>query len=546
MLLRYFFGLFFLLILPNFSWSQLWEAYIQSTGTGMNEGIGVHLMEEGSIIYGGNFRNTFSFQSQSLNGESMQRGVVGKLFPDKSTAWVREFRSSQSVFLRSISVNGPAIAVAGEFSDTLFIGQDTLINSFQKGMFISFLDTNGNYYYTLNPDVNSASVNAVHFDEDGFVYATGDFFLHFNFDAYTLNSPNGMSFYLFKYDAYNQHLEWLVNSAGTGTYGKGVAKDQFGNVYAAGSYGNDTSFENETLPDANGAHNAFLVSYSNQGDLNWIRTMTGNGQIHGVDVKVNDEREVFFAGDFEFMIDSLGSVLTTSGVSNTFITKFTDSGEQIWIERIGGDDQDRPTALAIDSAGSPILLLNTAQSTSIGNIAVNSFGFKEPLLVKLHQQNGSLIWHQRITADAVSGVAYGSDIHLVDDRIVVTGRNVSGIQFGNDLFSAPNFSELFIAYFTDTLYAELIEEPNTTGLGSVTTMNDVYVFPNPSNSVFKVKTPDSITNWEVSVYELSGKLVLHETFHSSWFEFGEELRPGFYLLRMENGEFSYDQKIAKI
>lgn len=546
MKLRYLFMVFFLSVIPRLSVSQVWDEYIQAFGNGMSDGVGVSIALSGSIFYASNFKNTFVFQSDVLSGNAQQRGTIGKLFPDKSVSWALQIRSTQPLFLRDLALNGPAVAVAGEFSDSLFIGNDTIVTTHQKGMFISFFDTTGNYYYTLSPDVNSASVNAIYFDDKGFVYATGDFFLHFNFDTYALSSPNGMSFYMFKFDVYNQQLEWLVHSEGTGTYGQGIDKDLSGNVYAAGSYGNDTAFDGMLLPDANGAHNAFLVSYSASGELNWIRTMTGNGQIHGVDVKANSKGDVFLTGDFEFMIDSLdAAVLNAQGHANAFVCNYSAEGEMRWIERIGGNDQDKPTSLALDSAGAPVVLLNAGLSVTIGNVEIPSYGFVEPLIVKLNPQNGTLVWSKRITAVAVSGIVRGADLYIHEDQLIVTGANVSGLDFNGVSFNAPNFSEFFISMWTDTLYAVLSND--TTANVSVNQLwaEDFRVYPNPSVSSFTVSAP-SEQGWSLSVFDLSGKLVLNEDFHALNYEFGMNLHSGFYVLRIAHGEMYVDQKICKL
>ena len=71
---------------------------------------------------------------------------------------------------------------------------------------------------------------------------------------------------------------------------------------------------------------------------------------------------------------------------------------------------------------------------------------------------------------------------------------------------------------------------NPTGVQEVKAISDHVMFPNPFHSSFEVHV-DEPGKTQLDVYDLSGKVMLTSSFHSS-IKLGEQLQPGMYITRL--------------
>ena len=243
-MLKYHILLFFQLVF-SIAYSQVWEDLWYAEATGRNEGVAV-AQTAGGVVFGGNYRGQFEYDGTVLSESgNFQQGFLAKANKDGSLVWMHKIQASNSVFTEAVAVYDDVIAFGGVYVDTLFLGSDTLINEGQKGIFVAFYDTLGNYIKAINPDVNSAMIFDLHFDKDGDLLITGDFFRWFNFGNYNFDSPDGMNIFLAKYNIVNDEVKWMVVSEGNGNYGNSIDTDDLGDICLVGSYGSNTVFLNE-------------------------------------------------------------------------------------------------------------------------------------------------------------------------------------------------------------------------------------------------------------------------------------------------------------
>ena len=77
--------------------------------------------------------------------------------------------------------------------------------------------------------------------------------------------------------------------------------------------------------------------------------------------------------------------------------------------------------------------------------------------------------------------------------------------------------------------------------------NTFTIFPNPSTGIFNIQTENSISNANITVADLNGRIV-HETkaenLESKSLDLSN-LQNGIYILNVSNGDFNYFQKIIK-
>lgn len=529
-------------LLAPLTFSQVWDDLWYAEATGRNEGVAV-AHTDGGVVFGGNYRGQFEYDGTVLteNG-NFQQGFLAKANSDGSLVWMHKIQASNSVFTEAVAVYDDVIAFGGVYVDTLFLGLDTLINEGQKGIFVALYDTLGNYLKAIHPDVNSAMIFDMHFDKDGDLLITGDFFRWFNFGNYNFDSPDGMNIFLAKYNIVNDEVKWMVVSEGNGNYGNSIDTDDLGNICLVGSYGSNTVFLNEQLPNNNGNHNLFCAKLSSQGELQWIKTIRGEGQVHGNATRINDN-QVFFTGDFELEIDSLDSKLISKGFTNAFIGSYNAfNGDLQWIQRVGGDDNDKGVKIEVDSVGNPLTLSEGGMFADVAGTQLPTNGFVEPLLLKLDKDNGEYIWHTRISSISGVGNVGTLDFSYTDRNILITGANRNGISFqGNDI-SAPNNRDFYLATIRDT--SVFLDEDYINSIVYNENKN-FKVFPNPTEGVIHIKSSSQLIS-EVQVYDLKGRLLIN-TFPSNLF-FHIELPPNqeMYLVKIISDSTSEVYKILKL
>jgi len=203
--------------------------------------------------------------------------------------------------------------------------------------------------------------SALALDTAGNLYVTGSSYggSGTNFDYATIKyAPNGDTLWVRRY-----------NGPGNGSDGaRALALDKAGNVYVTGTSISTVS------PDYDYA----TIKYAPNGDTLWVRRY--NGPVNDLDdasaLAVDDSGNVYVTGY------SYGS-----GTSQDYVTiKYAPNGDTLWVRRYNGTGnfQDRPSALALDTAG---------------NVYVSGYGrgsgsFDDYATIK-YAPNGDTLWVRR-------------------------------------------------------------------------------------------------------------------------------------------------------
>ena len=180
---------------------------------------------------------------------------------------------------------------------------------------ISFLRTWGGYNQT---DYGYG----VALDPEGNVYVTGTTY------SYGLN-PGLPSAFLLKYNSNGQLLSQRIWGGTSADYGYGVATDNLGNVYMAG-----TTFSYSMSP---GHPNVFLVKYDPSGNIVYQKTWGGVEADYGYAVAVDQFGNAYVTGyTYSFGPNPQRTLEQSTIYQNTaalFLLKY-DSNGNLWWQRI--------------------------------------------------------------------------------------------------------------------------------------------------------------------------------------------------------------------
>jgi hypothetical protein len=214
--------------------------------------------------------------------------------------------------------------------------------------------------------------------------------------------------------------------------GKSVATDRQGNILVTGNLDNFL----------------FIEKYSAAGNLLWSKTFYDNrGSGNAVAVDQNDN--VIVAGTFYSTLDFGGGALVSSGEFDSFVVKFSPTGEHVWSKRFGGSEgDDRANGLAIDSSGNVLVTGSIVGTVTLGVVTTFATGpFENDIvLAKLSTSNGSFLWAKRFASamdDNGLSVAVGPQ-----DEVVFTGNFSGPINFGGEEILTSTGHDIFLAKFS--------------------------------------------------------------------------------------------------
>ena len=288
------------------------------------------------------------------------------------------------------------------------------------------------------------SDHSIAVDDEGNVYAIGDFGGQLRFGNDFVNGSNGRLF-LVKYDV-NGNTLWIkqVNSGVTGTgYLSSVGVDGSANVYVAGYFTDTLSFGAIKLMSATGT-NTFIAKYDMNGNVLWVKQSTSirsSSTANAGSLAVDNSGNVYIAGYFaDTVCFGTDTLKATSNNGETYLAKYTAGGTIAWVEHIvstGYSNYNQPASVALDNAGNPLITgifrstvilgrdtfftvnagnMYTAKYTSAGNVVWGKVATLKPYI--------SEIMPESISVD-YSGNAY------------VTGYFVDTIAFDTQVLSSP-------------------------------------------------------------------------------------------------------------
>jgi hypothetical protein len=495
----------------------------------------------GSIYVTGEFNSELIYGMNSSNGHPGPSIYLSKQFEDGTMPFLRTWYSSQSAFVSKVAVKGDTLLVAGTFSDTLFVGEDTLVNEGFKAGYLVILDTLGNINKTWMIPSYSSEIYDACFGNDGTILLCGEFFNTMTVDQQIYDAPLGFNAFVIKLDETDLSAHWVNFSEGTATNARAVGVDQYENIYISGSYGDGTSFSGQTLPGVSGDHNFFITSYSGNGALNWVRTITGPVQTHGLEQLVTSEGDIYIGGEYEVSVDvpQIGTLIN-AGLMDAFLAKLDRFGDYHWAKSVGGLDNDEVADIVSDANGDPLFLLNGGQM-EMNSETFSTAGFRAPLILKLNKANGQLVWDYRIPVAPSAGIAEAYSLDWNDSLITLCGSNRTGLFYFNEVIDSPNLDDSFWALLSDTLYTQ-----SQLGFSEPENVEAILVFPNPTTEGFFIQATDKSRVHSVQVINDLGEKVFESFENEKYIEVKGNLEHGVYVIVIKTDSTTHVKKLLRL
>ena len=264
-------------------------------------------------------------------------------------------------------------------------------------------------------------------------------------------------------------IQWQRALGGNNTdYGYSIAFDSSDNLYVCGEKYNSSYGRNDIL----------IAKYNSSGTIQWQKILgdqyTSNSDV-GRGIAVDSSDNIYIVGYSEK--PALGS-------DDVILAKYNSSGTIQWQRYLGGTDNDKGHAIAIDSSDD-IYIFGETRSAGAGNA--------DCLLAK-YNSSGTIQWQRTFGGFSTEEVDANSLAIDADDNIcfVSETRSVSDIQLL--LVKVPNDGSLTGTYGSFT-YASSSLTSGTSTLGDNTgSLSDSSVSLTDASASMTASTPTLTTS----------------------------------------------------
>lgn len=207
-------------------------------------------------------------------------------------------------------------------------------------------------------------MNKIKVDDLNYRYLTGTFTDTINFDP-SGTAPDHIAgpfsdIYIAKIDQYGNHL-WSHTFGGNNGFSlaRDISLASNGDIIITGQFKGTMVVDQNTTLVSNGSNKStYLISYDNNGNLNWAHKIGGTrGDVDSRALAINSINEIYIAGEFsdtsDFDPSPNQSNIIYGYLYDGFIAKYDINGNHIWaIKSVDGGSPDRTTNdLTVDLNG---------------------------------------------------------------------------------------------------------------------------------------------------------------------------------------------------
>lgn len=367
------------------------------------------------------------------------------------------------------------------------------------------------------------------------------------------NSSSGTDIFLAKYDS-SGLLIWAKSFGSSGNDDPtSITTDNLGNILIMGDFWSSTiTFGSTTLTNSESYNDIFIVKLDTSGNVLWANKAGGNSQDNSNSIKTDSNRNIIITGSFRSSTIDFGTnSLTNVGSSDTFIAKYDENGDLIWVKRIAGTSFENPNDLTIDSNDNIIITGRFGSTTmSDGTNSLSNTGVSSMFLLK-YSSTGDFQWSKYwsgsslnkgvgVTTDSLNNVIlagnYGDTTINFDGIIlncettssaivkydyngnIIWAKTCSEGKYKVNSISSDSFGNIFLSGFTlcPTLYFGISTLINSGGYDAIITKYD-----SSGNEVFGKYVGGNLDEYGVKVTtDLNNNQILLGSFKSSSLNFG--------------------------
>lgn len=237
-----------------------------------------------------------------------------------------------------------------------------------------------------------------------------------------------------------------------------IAVDDIGNVYMTGLYGRDTIIDNISVPTQYW-NNFFLLKCDANFNPVWVKTSTQTIVKHtsGTQIEIDNQGDIYVSGLFASATLTLDGTILQNYDTNAdlvqlpnrsrdiFVAKYNSAGTQLWVNTIGGTDDDKVYDMSLDKDGNPYLVNQFASNVIYynGSDTMQANAGYSSAVMKINKDNGLVQWR-----DLKANIGFYSVGCSRFNKVYVAGSvGAAGGQFGEDILQSIGGLDVFVAQY---------------------------------------------------------------------------------------------------
>lgn len=295
-----------------------------------------------------------------------------------------------------------------------------------------------------NNSFDNALANSIAVDSQGNVVVAGSFERSVDFGGGSLTSAGGDDVFVAKFSSSGTHI-WSRRYGGSSDdFCESVTVDGAGDIVLAGYFSGSADFGSGLLTSAGGT-DVFLAKYSSGGSPVWSQRFGSTSTDRGLAVDADNSNNYIVVGYMVGTVDFGGGPLTSVGLADAFVAKFSSAGTHIWSKRFGGTSSDIAQAVAVDSGGNVAVTGYFQGTANFGGQNLNSAGANDVFAAR-YDVNGGHVWSVAwgsSSEDRGSGVATDSQ-----GNVVVTGTFTNSVNFGGGAIANSGGADIFLVKYS--------------------------------------------------------------------------------------------------
>lgn len=531
-------------------------------GTSLDQGSDVVMDNFGNLYTTGFFEGTVDFDpgagAVNLSSVGSRDFFIAKYDNLGQLIWAKGIGGGSHEHARSIVLDASGnIFIAGDYNGLVDFDPGVGF-SFKdvKGasdIFVAKYDSQGNFIWAKTfGGVGIESCRDMSLDAFGNLIITGVYQGTSDFDpnggVISMTSAGQFDAFLLKLDVSGNYVWAKSIQSANSNYVNQVIIDHIGNINIVGDFQGIADFDpsNATFSMTTiGNKSAFFAKYSPQGQFINATMIGGSGFEIGKAIAVDLQDNIYITGDFRGVVDfdPSGSThfVTSSGIRDIFVAKYTTQGELVWANKIGGTGDDQATAITLDNNNEVFVAGYFNGSMTLSNLKTFTSAGNTDIILARYDSDGLLKY----------AVCYGGGNG--DEAIGLIANNTGDIynigwiqgvsNFGNTTLNSAGDRDIFLAKTT-------MQDLTTTENPFIIEKN-ISIFPNPSNGQFNLRMENLETEQlTISVIDATGRILNSETVNTfgqtvyqHQFDLTNQVITGLYFVRITSENLVVTRKV---
>lgn len=536
--------------LPNHHWTK------SADGGALAKGYCITSDHWGNVLTAGVFTGTNDFDPSAGTSNLTSYGgddiFIVKTSPQGEFIWAKNIGGSQADVPNDITVDTSGnIYLTGYFSGTADFNTGTgvtnLISAGGTDAFITKLNAMGELVWANNVGgTGDDSGQAIDIDDfDGAVYIIGSFAEAVDFNPSPLGSAiatsNGSTdIFMLKLSSEGVYLTVRVFGSVGADRGNGIFIDATtGDQFLTGSYTGTVDFNSGAgVSEMTGSNDVFILKLNFASNFVFSKSMGGIAVDEGRNIAVDANGFIYVHGSFistcNFNTSGGTTNVTSNGSDDVFVVQLSPVGDLNWVRTFGSTGTEDFMDMSVNSYGDIYLTGEMAgdMDANPDAVIVNTLvkkGVEDAYIIALGN-DGGYNWSTSYGVVSPSIYTRAHGIHADEqNNVYITGSFYSTVDFdptaGTNNISAVSGSDIW--------YQKL--GPGTNSINENNALSILSLSPNPSNGVFTLTSEYQLSNAEITILDLNGKIVqqvVNDDFKSFNFNI-ENVTGGIYFLTIK-------------